>query len=44
MLKIGLIHTINIKSNNVDVVLYNHVLHLDDMLNEIARIIKKVRI
>jgi ubiquinone/menaquinone biosynthesis C-methylase UbiE len=38
-------HTINIKSNNVDVILCNHVLHhvvhLDDMLNEIARIIKK---
>jgi ubiquinone/menaquinone biosynthesis C-methylase UbiE len=37
--------TINIKDNSVDVILCNHVLHhienLDDMLNEIARIIKK---
>jgi ubiquinone/menaquinone biosynthesis C-methylase UbiE len=37
--------TINIKDNSVDVILCNHVLHhienLDDMLDEIARIIKK---
>jgi len=37
--------TINIKDNSVDVILCNHVLHhiehLDAMLNEIARIIKK---
>jgi ubiquinone/menaquinone biosynthesis C-methylase UbiE len=38
-------HTINIKNNYVDVILCNHVLHhvinLDEMLNEIVRIIKK---
>ena len=38
-------HTINIKSNYVDVILCNHVLHhvinLDEILNEIVRIIKK---
>jgi len=37
--------TINIKDNSVDVILCNHVLHhienLDDMLDELARIIKK---
>ncbi len=38
-------HTINIKNNYVDVILCNHVLHhvinLDEILNEIVRIIKK---